>query len=172
MKKTIFCIFTLFLTGSIASAGIPTQKVIPVTHVFVPSGFDSNDNSEIILTGFLPNLCHKTPKANAMVTGNKIDILLTSLYYDESNPFCPEMVVPFTETLELGVLDKGKYEITVNGKSTYSILPKMKQVRSHCPMKLVPFEYEWKVPNDIDRNEVLLHVRTLEGRSRNTLFYR
>lgn len=235
MKKTILAILTFAFGAGLVQAGVPTQKVIPVTHVFVPSGFDSNDNSEIIITGFLPNLCHKTPKANAMVTGNKIDILLTSLYYDESNPFCPEMVVPFTETLELGVLDKGKYEVTVNGKSiykkeaklkvnestsaaiddfsyayvehidkesardghvilkgynpsdcfeldsieyisngkdTYSILPKMKQVRAHCPMKLVPFEYEWKVPSDIDRNEVLLHVRTLEGRSKNTLFYR
>jgi hypothetical protein len=110
------------------------------------------------------------------------------------------MVVPFTKSVQLGVLDKGNYDITVNGKSpweqkdkikvaestsnaidehnyayvnyidkemganevalkgynpsdcfvldkidhinnkkdSYSILPKMKQIREFCPMKMIP----------------------------------
>lgn len=235
MKKITALLLFAALSPAFALDGIPVKKVVPVSHVFAPNGFDSNDNSEIIITGYLPNLCHKSPAAEVKIEGKKIDIKLTSLYYHESNPFCPEMIVPFTESVTLGVLDRGNYEVVVNGKSqwehkekvkiagavsnsidefsyayvhyiekedaqkgyvklkgynpsdcfelesieyihngkdTYSILPKMKQVRGFCPRKMVPFEYEWKVPNDLDRDEVLLHVRTLDGKSVNSLYYR
>lgn len=232
MKKT----FGLLALLSLAAFGsTPIEKMVPVDHIFSPSGFDSNDNVEIIVKGYLPNLCHKSPYATVEVKGNKVDIKVTSLYYEDNSPFCPEMVVPFTESVKLGILDKGKYEVTVNGKSqwekkdniqvdtavsnsvdefsyayvnhiqkegtskgyvklegynpsdcfqlekidvisngkdTYSILPRMKQVSDFCPMKMVPFSYEMKVPNDIERNEVLLHVRTLDGKSVNSLYYK
>lgn len=235
MKKTKFLIALLSLLPVVSFGGTPVKKLVPVSHVYAPNGFDSNDSAEVIITGFLPNLCHKTPKAELKKEGNKISIEVSSLYYSESNPFCPEMIVPFTESVNLGVLDKGGYKVMVNGKSqwevneslsitgavsnsidehsyayveyiekedaqkgyvklkgynpsdcfeldridythngkdTYSILPKMKQVREFCPRKMVPFEYEWKVPGDLDREEVLLHVRTLDGKSINSLYYR
>lgn len=235
MRTLTKLILAAIVSMSFAHAGTPVEKMVPVDHVYAPFGFDSNDSVEIVVTGFLPNLCHKAPASKVEIKGNKVNVEMTSLYYHESNPFCPEMVVPFTKTISLGVMDKGDYEITVNGESqwekkeaikiaestsnsiddfsyayvtyvekenvgqghvvlkgynpsdcfelekidyvhngrdTYSILPKMKQVREFCPMKMVPFEYEFKVPNDIDNNKVLLHVRTMEGNSVNTIFFR
>ena len=199
--------------------------------MFVPTGFDSNDNVEVVVSGFLPNLCHRVPSSKVTVNGNKIDIKMTSLYYHASSPFCPEMVVPFVKSVPVGLLDKGKYEITVNGKTpweqndaikvaestsnaidefqyayveyiekeedqsrvafkgynpsdcfvldkieyvsngkdTYSVLPIMKQVSSFCPMKMTPFTYEWTVPTDLKAQKVLLHVRTMDGHSVNTV---
>ena len=222
------------LVGGLAHAGTPIVKMVPVDHAFIPAGFDSNDNVEVVVTGYLPNLCHKAPSAKVELDGNKVDIKVSSLYYHESNPFCPEMVVPFTKTVQLGVMDKGNYEITVNGKSpweqkekmavaestsnaideynyayvqyidkevgnnevalkgynpsdcfvldqidhvnnkkdAYSILPKMKQVREFCPMKMMPFSYDWEVPAELPRKKVLLHVRTMDGHSVNTIFQR
>ncbi len=61
-------------------------------------------------------------------------------------------------------------EYVHNGKDTYSVLPKMKQVRSFCPMKMVPFKYKWKVPSDLNKSRVLIHVRTMDGKSVNTIF--
>lgn len=222
------------ISSAMAMGSTPIEKLVPVDHVYLPSGFDSNDNVEIVITGFLPNLCHKSPASKVKIEGGKVNIEMTSLYYQASNPYCPEMVVPFTETVTLGLLDKGNYEITVNGKSawelsgnmkiaestsnavdefnyayvnyidkevgdgvvafkgynpsdcfvldeithvsnekdTYSVLPKMKQVSEFCPMKLVPFTYDWEVPTDIRDDKVLLHVRTMEGRSVNTIYNR
>jgi hypothetical protein len=57
-----------------------------------------------------------------------------------------------------------------NGKDTLAVLPKMKQIYSHCPMKMVPFEKEIEVPKVLDRNKVLLHVRVMDGKSVNTIF--
>ena len=212
--------------------GTPIEAEVPVDHIYVPTGFDSNDQSEVIVTGFLPNLCHQAPNAQVELKNGKVYVRVTSLYYHESNPFCPEMVVPFTEKVNLGVLDKGNYEIVVNsktayekkeilavsesssnaidefnyayvsyidreegtrtvnlkgynpsdcfeldkisfvsnGKDTYSVLPKMKQVRGFCPMKMMPFSYNVEVPKDINRAKVLLHVRSMNGHSVNSIF--
>jgi hypothetical protein len=224
-------LFATLLIGNVSFAGTPISKIVPVDHAFIPAGFDSNDNVEVVITGYLPNLCHKSPSAKVEIKGSKIDIKMTSLYYQESNPFCPEMVVPFTKSVALGVMDKGNYEITVNGKSpwekkekiailestsnavdefqyayvqyidkeignnevalkgynpsdcfvldkithvsnkkdAYSVLPKMKQIREFCPMKMIPFSYDWKVPTELESEKVLIHVRTMDGNSVNTV---
>lgn len=116
MRSLTKLVAVLLLSAS-AWAGTPTLRTVPVENVFVPSGFDSNDNSEVIVTGTLPNLCHRYPQTKVVVNGNKIDIRVEALYYSPSSPFCPQLLVPFMETVNLGVLDKGMYKITVNGQS-------------------------------------------------------
>ena len=46
----------------------------------------------------------------------------------------------------------------------------MKQVRTHCPKKMIPFTYEFEVPQNLEADKVLLHVRVMDGRSVNTFF--
>ena len=36
-----------------------SNVLVPVDNVYSPKGFDANDNSEVIVSGFLPNLCYK-----------------------------------------------------------------------------------------------------------------
>lgn len=230
LKKLV--VLAIVALAAAANASTPIEKMVPVDHVYIPSGFDSNDNVEVVVTGFLPNLCHKSPAAKVVMNGGKVDIKMTSLYYHASNPYCPEMVVPFTKTVSLGVMDKGLYDITVNGRSpwqlkenikiaestsnavdefnyayvqyidkevgdnnvalkgynpsdcfildeithvsnkkdAYSVLPKMKQIREFCPMKMIPFSYDWEVPTEVPSQKVLIHVRTMDGNSVNTIF--
>jgi hypothetical protein len=232
MKNLKKAIALLLITGT-AYASTPVEVMVPIDHVYSPKGFDSNDNTEVIVSGYLPNLCHKNPTTKVEVNAKGIDIKVTSLKYDPSNPFCPEMIVPFVETVNVGILDKGNYDIVVNGKSiyekrseifisesnsdavdeyayagvqfieksagsrvvqlkgynpsdcfvldqieiinnekdTYSVLPRMKQISDFCPMKMVPFTYEMTVPKDLKADRVLLHVRSMDGKSVNTLFY-
>lgn len=222
----------LMLIGFGASASTPVLTMVPIDHVYSPKGFDSNDSAEIIVTGFLPNLCHKSPQTKVVVKDKKIEIQVTSLYYEPSNPFCPEMIVPFVKAVDVGLLDKGFYDVVVNGKSvfekkssilineassdavddftyanveyvekqlgsreiklrgynpsdcfvldeiavadngkdTFSILPKMKQISDFCPMKMVPFSYEMEVPSSLSEGKVLLHVRVMDGKSVNSIF--
>jgi hypothetical protein len=219
--------------GFAASAATPVEVLIPVDDVYSPKGFDSNDNTEVVVTGYLPNLCHKAPKTVVKVMGKKIDIKLKSLKYDPTNPFCPEVIVPFVETVDVGVLDKGNYDIVVNGqsmyqktsniliseatsdaiddfiyagveyvdksyddrrivlkgynpsdcfvldsiqvadneKNVYSVLPRMKQVSDLCAMKMVPFNYEMELPNNLKADKVLIHVRSMNGKSVNSIYY-
>ena len=116
LRNLVLLSLTLGLPNVYAST--PVVKKVEAQHVYTPKGFDTNDNSEVVIAGMLPNLCHKSPSTKVTRDGNKINIELTTLYYHESNPFCPEMQVPFLESVYLGILDKGLYEITINGEST------------------------------------------------------
>ena len=231
MKKILPGIMgLLFSFNTIAST--PTEVLTPINNIYTPKGFDSNDNAEVVLTGYLPNLCHKSPKTRVEIDGNTINVTVTSLKYTASNPYCNQVLVPFLKTLDLGILEKGKYEIVVNGESThqhkrilsiaphhagsideyiypavefieknhhnntiritgynpsdcfvldrievvdnsvdtYSVLPVLKRVNDFCPLKMTPFSYEMEVPTEIDRSLVLLHIRSMNGNSINTLF--
>jgi hypothetical protein len=88
------------------------QVPAPVTQVFAPLGFDTNDNSEVIVAGYLPNLCYKAAKAEAKVIGKSVQVDVTA--YKVNSQLCAQMAVPFLEVARLGVLDKADYDVTVN----------------------------------------------------------
>lgn len=63
-----------------------------------------------------------------------------------------------------------KIEVVSNHKDTLSILPVMKQVSTFCPMKGVPVTFPIALDfKDIKVKKPLLHVRTLDGKSVNTI---
>ncbi len=229
--KILKSLSMILLLANVALAQ-PQRSLVPVSHIYSPEGFDSNDNVEIIIEGFLPNLCYRSPSHSVEVKDNLINIKVEALNHQQEGVACAEMIVPFLEKVELGVIDKGDYKILVNGKSpweqkgsikvsesisdaidesvyanvnyiekddrsrvvklkgynpsdcfvldridivnnkkdVHSILPQMKQISDFCPMKMVPFEYELEVPENLKSDKVLLHVRVMDGKSVNSLF--
>ena len=221
----------LAFTTSSLFAATPVRKAIPVEKVYSPRGYDTEDSAEVVIEGLLPNACHKSPKADIEVVGDTIEVNLTSLYYDPTNPFCAEIILPFIKTINLGLLKKGDYKVVVNQntpyeeqamfkvlnpsrtpgegdmyanveyierrddsrtiklmghnpsdcyvlkdievvsnkRSTYSVFPIMEKVSDFCPMKMTPFTYDVTIPNTINKPEVLIHVRTMNGDSINTI---
>jgi hypothetical protein len=187
--------------------------------------------ARVMVSGYLPNLCYKAPRAEYKIAPGEINIKLTAMV-ESSNTICAEMAVPFLESVAVGTLNKGNYtvnvnkgspyskstamkvfeprsnsldeftyasvdyvkleqssrvavlngynpsdcfvldkvEIVSNKKNTYSVLPIMKQIRDFCPMKMIPFEYPFMVPQDLTAEKVLLHVRSMDGRSVNTIY--
>lgn len=216
--------------GSSEQSPAPAGSWAPITHVYAPKGFDSNDETQVIVSGYLPNLCFKSPRSKVSVEGQTIFITVTALT-DRRSPFCLMVIVPFLETVTVGVLDKGDYKIVVNagspneiksrisveeseslavdnhvyaavdaidrtpvsrkvllkgynvspcfnfdhvefisnGEDTFSVLPIMKQSRPRCPMKMTPFAIETEAPATLSTDQVLLHVRSMDGRSVNAL---
>jgi hypothetical protein len=63
-------------------------------------------------------------------------------------------------------------EITysTNGKDTIAILPIMEFITNDCDEKMNHFSYEFEVPSDLPAKGLLLHVRSMNGKSVNTLF--
>lgn len=117
MKKSTVLMSMLLSTISAASAdGINTSVVvapIPVTHIYSPLGFDSNDNVEVIVKGYLPNLCYRAPNTKTQVNGQTIEIQVTALH-PSANVMCAQIAMPYLEAAQVGVLDKGDYGIVVN----------------------------------------------------------
>lgn len=147
------------LSTSLLFAGVPISKKVPVDNIFVPKGFDSNDNVELVVTGFLPNLCHKSPKTTTEIIDNKINVTLTSLYYQKSNPYCPEMVVPFKKVVELGALPKGDFKIVVNEKTKWE---KKDDLFVKAPIDSNIDNYQYAYVEEIQEN-IEKDVLTLKG---------
>ena len=57
-----------------------------------------------------------------------------------------------------------------NGVDTYSILPILKQKKDTCWPKNEPFKYEVMIPEHLELDEILLHVRAMNGSAVNFLF--
>lgn len=67
-------------------------------------------------------------------------------------------------------LELDRVEVVSNGKDTLSVLPIMKQVSDFCPMKGVPVAYPVKLNfKNLRINEPLVHVRTMDGKSFNSI---
>ncbi len=95
----------------------------PVNGIFIPKGFDNNDNAQIVITGAYPNTCYQVGRVDAVVNSETkvIDVEVTSFF--QSNRACLMLYTPFTEVVSLGVLKAGNYNVQVNSKADEEIMP-------------------------------------------------
>jgi hypothetical protein len=84
-----------------------------VDHLFVPSGFDNNDNVEVVVTGKFPNPCFT---GNRVEVDVKNDLILIDVIPmpKENKSQCENLKVPFSETVSIGSLQAGDYKVIVN----------------------------------------------------------
>lgn len=120
MKHYLLIILAIVALQSQAHASQKNiwQAQVPSDGVFVPKGYDTNDNIELIVEGYLPNLCYKNPHTDIKVEKNIINVSLQAWTNDDGMVACAEMIVPFIHTFSVGVLDRGNYEVLVNGKKS------------------------------------------------------
>lgn len=63
-----------------------------------------------------------------------------------------------------------KVQVISNHKDTLSVLPIMKQISDFCPMKMMPVSFEANLDfRDVKVEEALIHVRTMDGKSFNSI---
>lgn len=235
MKRSATAFALLFPIFVLATP--PEVVTSPVDHLFVPKGFDNNDNVEVVVTGKYPNPCYVRNASSAEVREDKIFITVTALQRDGGED-CEAMSVPFSETVTIGNLQAGNYEIIVNASSRYeqkggldvavsrstgvddhiyaivdyielgftgglsgdallmarapsdcvafdhveylsnekdtlSILPIMKKVSETCKEKTRRFEIPVKFkPSSLPEKDILLFVRSIEGKSVHSIINR
>lgn len=232
-------LITTFLVLSSLSAFAQSEPIVivsPVDHLFVPKGFDNNDNVEVVVTGKFPNPCYIKNSMYVSVRDEKIHIEVTALKKDNPDvAMCAPMEVPFRESITIGNIQAGDYDIIVNGgsrfeqkgmlavaesdsqsvddhlypiveyvelgftgglsgdavimartpsecvvfdhveyisneKDTISVLPVMKKNSGECNnrQKRIAIPIKFK-PNELRNKDVLLFVRSIEGKSVNTI---
>ncbi len=221
--------FILMSLAPLLMAGTAYFDNVKLSEIYIPTGFDKNDEAQIVITGHLPNLCEDKPIIKIKKDGTDIFIDVTTRHY-EGNIFCPDALNPFTEVVSLGHLDEGYYQlyfnrgtsnvqhrqlvvsdnnslvdesqsvafvseveiednnqikikghklsycyspgsvkILSNGENTYSLVPVLNKETDFCPNKLTPVEYSINMPEGLDREEILLHVKSLSGQGVNKI---
>ena len=114
-----------------------TQPVLvrsPVEKIYVPLGFDDNDNVEVILHGRFPNSCYKVGPTTVRIDYQSQTIFIDAEAYLYSDGVCAQMLVPFTETVSLGLIKEGIYQIVVEeGLSLAGSVLEIKAATSSSP---------------------------------------
>lgn len=113
----------IFSLGSLANVGLPELPEIKevnlnAEHVFIPSGFDSNDNSEIVITGWYPNPCYEWSRSVISKEGDKINVQLKALVKRGMDTVCIDMAVPYMESVKLGSLHEGVSKLLIDDIAT------------------------------------------------------
>ena len=91
------------------------EKSVPATHLFVPVGYDDNDQVDVVIEGYLPDTCHKlgwveVAKDTALKT---VDLRVMVWKIGEE---CLNIQVPFTHTARLGRFPEGSYDVRMRSQ--------------------------------------------------------
>lgn len=107
----------------VALAAGPELVTAPVDKVFVPLGFDDNDNVEVVVHGNFPNTCYKIGPSKASVDVASRTITVDAKAYHYGEALCAQVIVPFTESIPLGIVPPGEYRVIVDNRPTAETNP-------------------------------------------------
>lgn len=116
MKRISITVLALSISSLLQAA--PVVVDAPIDHLFVPNGFDNNDNVEVMVTGNFPTTCFSRNKVEVAVKNEIINVKVTSLDSSKDNSNCETIEIPFMENVTIGNLQAGDYKVIVNNKLT------------------------------------------------------
>ncbi|MEO5667438.1 MAG: hypothetical protein ABIR96_05215 [Bdellovibrionota bacterium] len=94
---------------------------VPVTATYIPKGFDSNDNAQIVVSGAYPNSCYKMGPTHVNDDKETHRVSIDVNAYYTSSSYCLMLYIPFTQTIDLGVLPAANYELEINKLNTQTL---------------------------------------------------
>ena len=118
-KIATFAIFAALLSGTVqAQPGSQHHEVadlvaIDSVDLFVPNGFDANDEIVVVLDGYLPNSCYRLTRPEINIDPATHVIKITQQARHFPGP-CIVTLVPFTNIIHVGALDAGSYLVSTN----------------------------------------------------------
>lgn len=90
-------------------ASFSAHASVSIEKVFIPHGFDDNDNVQIVVSATLPNTCWKLTNTKTDRQGFLINVDLIA--EERFNGVCLPFQVPFHKVIDLGTLKSGEYTI-------------------------------------------------------------
>lgn len=106
-------LFTVLMLAVALNAWGITKVPMMKGKVYVPEGYDTNDLVEVFISGSLPDTCHRNPTYEIVREGNAFNIYLYA-YYVPAPEGCRDISIPYFETVSLGMLQEGNYQVSVN----------------------------------------------------------
>lgn len=113
MKAIVSCF--LLLISSLSFAG---EKIKLNGKMYVPEGFDDNDQIEVTVVGTLPNSCYRNPSFEVDSKDGNFKVRLYAEYY-ELKEGCRDIQLAYVDTIKFGTMNAGEYKIQlINKKAT------------------------------------------------------
>jgi hypothetical protein len=86
---------------------------IEAVDLFVPNGFDANDEIIVVLDGYLPNSCFRLTRPEVNVDKSSRQITVSQMARKFPGP-CLVTLVPFTNIIPVGALEAGDWVVSTN----------------------------------------------------------
>jgi hypothetical protein len=91
---------------------------VGVSSVFVPSGFDSRSEVNVVASGLFPNSCYRWSRAEVSRNADNVVEVHTKAKVREG--VCLMVLLPFTNEVSLGRLGSGRHTVHfMGGDGTY-----------------------------------------------------
>jgi hypothetical protein len=146
----------MFFLILISSAAFAFEKVKINGKLYVADGFDDNDLVEITVVGTLPNTCYRNPSFELIRKGEKVEIRLFA-HYVPLEEGCRNVSIPYTETINFGMMYPGNYGINlVNKRNTETKNLLIKQASSQLMDEFLYGNVSGVVENDANREIELI----------------
>ena len=115
MKYFLITFVMAATLGCLSSWAEDVELNVPASQLFVPVGYDDNDQVEIVVEGYLPDSCHKLGwvEVSKDFDKNTVDLRIIAWKVDET---CLDIKVPFTHTVRLGRIGEGKYQVRLRSQ--------------------------------------------------------
>jgi hypothetical protein len=122
MKHILSLITASFLAShaALAAADRPLLVSVPVRNVFIPAGFDDNDNVQVVLEGAFTDTCYRLAHTEVLKSGNDQEFEIVQ-WARKFPGICIPTTVPFKSEVSLGRLVSGTYKIEAVGVSAASL---------------------------------------------------
>ncbi|MFM8314018.1 MAG: hypothetical protein ACKOA8_07000, partial [Deltaproteobacteria bacterium] len=117
-------VLTLGVLGSSLAvrADVTPKEILPKTitvdlqKAYIPKGYDDNDRVQLVVEGQFPNSCYKVgPYAT------KVDPKTRTIHIQQQaylyNGTCIQMLVPFSQVVDLGIIKQGQYKLFDQSKN-------------------------------------------------------
>lgn len=112
MKKRLY-IAGCSLFVSLSSFAASELVGIHPSQVHVPLGFDSNDKVEVIVTGLLPDTCHRRPTGQVKLQGQDIIVDMKADKVSGRGVYCIKAMVPYMVSVPVGQMPEGSYNVMI-----------------------------------------------------------
>lgn len=122
-EKRVWCAVLMTVAGFQPALGF-AESILDEIHlvntlpnrVFIPPGFDDNDNAQVVLKGNYPNTCFKTAPATAQVDRVAKKIVIQNQAYYNQSCWCLFVLVPYVQSVDIGILEAGSYSLFLEDK--------------------------------------------------------
>jgi hypothetical protein len=112
MKHFILLLALGLNTGvTLAADQNPVEVPAEIEKIFIPQGFDDNDNVEVVVHGNFPNTCYQVGNVEAKVDAQARTVTVSATSFKYPGKFCIQSITPFIQTVKLGLIPEGNYQV-------------------------------------------------------------
>lgn len=120
------------LALSAKAIAAPVTSPVAFSTVYIPNGFDSNDNVEFVGEGMFRNTCYRPGPTSVKVDQTAKTISIGPAAYQYSG-LCLQVILPFERVVEVGILPAGDYKVLQRPGDEMLGSISVKQAKSEVP---------------------------------------